>query len=370
MKKIIPYITAAVITAAVITAGCSTTRELQVQVTPLGGEPVQAQEKYIYALPQTVFRIEIVCEEVRSIPGPYREYAEKYLGITETIRQKSSLWQIHDVRVSEHTELDPQHFYALNVLEGDFNIGYLDRFIQKGVVLDGTEMVHEAIKGTGLQSTLMNQDVRYVDLGVYANFEEKSETMYKTLVTDTSFVRVPVQRTVVEQKSQAMKAQEAADFLLEVRARRFEMLTGEYEVYPDGEAMAAAIHKLDQLEESYLTLFVGRTISRMVKRAYFIVPQSVSTPSQYHMEMFSSQLGFVPSELMEGIPLEVQIKPMGKIPSPETNFSRKSNDKRFNQLLYRLPDVAEMEVKLGSEVLLQQRISIFQAGAVVATPIN
>ena len=62
--------------------------------------------------------------------------------------------------------------------------------------------------------------------------------MYKTLVTDTSFVEVPVNRTITEQKSPAMKAEEAADFLLELRTRRFELLTGEYESYPQGEAMA------------------------------------------------------------------------------------------------------------------------------------
>ena len=88
----------------------------------------------------------------------------------------------------------------------------------------------------GFHTDIDTETISYVDLGVYPNYEERSETMYKTLVTDTSFVRVPVQRTVVEQKSFAMKAEEAADFLLELRARRFEMLTGEYEVYPDGVA--------------------------------------------------------------------------------------------------------------------------------------
>ena len=292
------------------------------------------------------------------------------MGIAEIIKQKSSHWQIHDVVTTPHMELDPQHFYSLSVLEGESRGDYLDPFLEKGIVMDGTELIQEELKGTALLSSLNNEILRYLDLGVYANFEERTETMYKTLVTDTSFVKVPVQRTVVEQKSFAMKAKEAADFLLEIRTRRFEMLTGEYEVYPDGEAMAAAINKLDQLEESYLSLFTGKTISRIEKRAYFIVPESGSTPSQYHLGMFSNQLGFVPDELMEGVGLVVKIEPMGKTNSPGSSFDRSNERDPYNKLYYRLPDMADLNIVLGSEVLSKQRISIFQSGAVITTPIH
>ena len=65
MKKIFPYLA-----AAAIFAGCATTKELQVEVISLRGEPAEVQEQYIYALPQTVIKLEFACEEVRSIPGP------------------------------------------------------------------------------------------------------------------------------------------------------------------------------------------------------------------------------------------------------------------------------------------------------------
>ncbi len=34
-----------------------------------------------------------------------------------------------------------------------------------------------------------------MDLGIDSNFEERTSTMYKTIVTDTGFVEVPVNRT-------------------------------------------------------------------------------------------------------------------------------------------------------------------------------
>jgi hypothetical protein len=210
----------------------------------------------------------------------------------------------------------------------------------------------------------------YVDLGIYSNFAERTETMYKTLVTDTSFVQVPVQRTVVEQKSAATKAKEAADFLLELRTRRFEMLTGEYEVYPDGEAMSAAIRKLDQLEASYLSLFTGKTIFKEEKRAYFIVPDAGSTATQYRLALFSDLLGFVPAELMEGQPIELHLQPLGKTRSPENHYSVALGRDPGNMLIYRIPDVVELTLKWGDQVLYEQRTSLFQSGTLVTAPLD
>ena len=148
------------------------------------------------------------------------------------------------------------------------------------------------------------------------------------------------------------------------------MLTGEYEVYPNGEAMAAAIEKLDQLEASYLSLFTGKTISGLKKKTWFIIPEEGSAPSEYRLEMFSEQLGFVPADLMEGLPLEVQITPLGKTNLPGNYFSQNRGQISQNNLYYRMPDVAQLKVVLGSSVLSLQRISVYQSGAMMTVPVN
>ena len=353
---------------AVILAGCATTKPLQVQVTPLGQEPKDVKERYLYALPQTVLKVEVTLREVRSIPGPYWEYAEKYLGLKEVVKKKSSQWSIWDVAINQHQELDPQYFYSLNIMGGDFDEAALDSYLEQGIVLRGTESINETVKGNGLLSTSRDNFVRYEDLGVSNNFEERTETMYKTIVTDTAFVEVPVQRTVVEQKSSSTKAKEAADFLLELRTRRFEMLTGEYEVFPDGEAMGASIHKLDQMEAAYLSLFTGKTITRVMKRTWFILPEQGAESSRYPLDIFSELLGFVPTDLMEGEALELVIQPMGKTLRVGAYFSASSVPE--NALLYRIPDLAELKVMLGEQVLATYRISIYQSGNVVTGPIK
>lgn len=356
------------IVALVLIESCVT--PTKVQVTPFGQEPPELLEKYVYALPMSVLKVEVICSEVLSIPGPYGDYADRYLGINEVIKQKSSIWVIDDVKVSHYTEMDPQHFYSLNVLEGEFSQSFLDAQIEKGNIINMQSLVSEELKVSEPGMNNKNDLLRYMDLGVYGNFKERTETMYKTLVTDTSFVRVPVERTIIEQKSPAMKAEEAAEFILDLRTSRFELLSGVYEVYPDGEAMAATIEKLDELENSYLSLFTGKTITRTIKRDYIIVPEPGSSDSRYMLDMFSGLLGFVPEELMEGQPLEIQIKPVGKTRDLDNYFAGAAESDSYNEWYYRVPDVAELSVLLGGEVLTQQRISLYQSGAVIAAPVN
>lgn len=363
IKRLFAYIAAGTLLSA-----CASTTPLETRVSKLGEEPAAVQQQFIYGLPQTILKVELTYRESMHIPGPFADYAERYLGISEVIKQKSTAWKLHDVAISSFNEPDPEHYYSLNVMEGEFSRESLDKLLKDGIILDGTERLHQVIKGEGLESVQKPDYLRFTDLGVYTNFEERNETMYKTLVTDTSYVQVPVQRTVVEQKSPSTKAREAADFLLEIRLRRFEMLTGEYEVYPDGEAMKAALQKMDQMEASYLSLFTGKTISNLKKKTWFVVPENGSEPSSYNLAMFSEQLGFIPADLLEGLPLEIQITPLGKTDRPASYYKGAGGNQTYNRLYFRMPDVAGLQVVYGTEVLSEQRISIYQAGALLSTP--
>jgi hypothetical protein len=355
---------------AALMTGCFAPKDLQVRVAPMGEEIPETLEQHIYILPQTVLKVEVVYQEVQSVPGPFWEYAEKYLGIAEVIRKRTSQWQIQDVNITTHTELDPAMVFQVNVLEGEFSDTDLEPLMEKGIILDGTGQVREEIKGPSLGAGVSKDYLRYEDLGIDSNFEERTETMYKTIVTDTSFVRVPVDRIITEKKSPAMKAGEAAEFILELRTRRFELLTGEYAGIPQGEAMSAALAKLDELEASYISLFTGKNLCRTERKAWFIVPETGTGSSDYPLGMFSEQFGFVLEELKEGIPLLVHMEPLGKTRDMGAYYAGKTGEAGNNKIFYRLPDVVELNVRLGNTELCKQRISVYQSGALINTPIR
>ncbi|MCP4311834.1 MAG: DUF4831 family protein [Bacteroidetes bacterium] len=354
---------------AVAMAGCIAPADMQVIVAPFGEEVPETSEQLLYALPQTVFKVELTYQEMKHIPGPFMEYAEKYLSIREVIRQNFSRWQILDVKITAHTELDPEMLFHLNVVEGEFNPALLEPFIEKGSIMDGSGLVLEELKSPLLETGVIRDYVTYLDLGIESNFEQRTETMYKTIVTDTSFVEVPVNRTITEQKSPVRKAQEAADFLLELRTRRFELLTGEYESFPQGEAMQAALEKLDEMESSYLSLFTGKTFGKTQVMEWFIIPESGSSSSNYSLGIFSELLGFVPEEIKEGSPLKIVMEPVGKTTSLNAYYTNTAVGEKSNVLYYRIPDVVNMKLMLGNAELASQRISVYQSGSLVTAPL-
>ena len=105
MKKIAVYIALAAVLSA-----CASTKPLRTQMSALGEEPQEKKEQYIYGLPQTVLKVEVTYRESTNIPGPYSDYSERYLGISEVIKQKSKHWDIEDVLVSSFNEPDPGHY--------------------------------------------------------------------------------------------------------------------------------------------------------------------------------------------------------------------------------------------------------------------
>jgi hypothetical protein len=122
------------------------------------------------------------------------------------------------------------------------------------------------------------------------------------------------------------------------------------------------------MEASYLSLFTGKTITRILKRTWFIVPETGVDQSTYPLETFSTTLGLVPSGLNEGQVLEVQLRPMGKTIRMGGYFSAAAVPE--NALLYRIPDLVELKVMLGEEALSTHRISIYQSGHLLTAPIH
>ena len=102
--KHIPIFLAALFLLGACASNVDMTR---VQVSPLGQEPKDAEARFVYALPRSVLKVELTVREEISVPGPYWEYAERYLGLKEVVKKNASRWNIWDVAVEEHSQRDP-----------------------------------------------------------------------------------------------------------------------------------------------------------------------------------------------------------------------------------------------------------------------
>ncbi len=159
-------------------ASCATPTKIEVSFK--GEEPAEVLQIFSYALPQTILKVEVVVRNVSNIPGPYWESANKYLGITEVSQRKSSSWSVENVIVTPHSEMDPRQVYSLNLIEGEADWGFMNPLLEKGIILDGTSLVHDGSRvlcarfffGTGLP-----KDVRQIF--IYPNFRRELKPCVK-----------------------------------------------------------------------------------------------------------------------------------------------------------------------------------------------
>ena len=337
-------------------------------VTGLGYEPDDFRENQLYALPMNVLGIHVSFEKEVFVPGPYCDYAMKLLGIGDVQRTRQVRYTITGVTVGEHTEVDGEHIYSLNILEGANADDVLDDLEEKGLVI-GNRWVDGSIEiaSSGIHDPI--GDVPFPDVTMESTIETRTETIYKTILTDTSFIQVPVQTEQLEQKTRERKAQEAARFILELRADRYYLAAGLIDPYPQGLELQVALEKLDELEKEYLSLFLGKHYTISATREYVLVPGNMTDPQIIALDRFSEKYGFNSID-EEGEMLTVKLSSTGKTVGLRYLLSQQPEPDAYNKIYYRIPEMTSIEVVLGEKELVSHRLPVFQRGALVSVTLK
>lgn len=149
-------------------------------------------------------------------------------------------------------------------------------------------------------------------------------------------------------------AELAADEIFKIRRIRREMISGDLGEGYFGAGLEAALARLDQDEQAYLELFVGRTIVTTESRRFNIAIDADLT--RYIVCRYSPQLGIVDSSDLSAEPILLQITPSGKksIVSPATG------DKSAR--VFRVADQSTCELFYGSKSLGSSVIPLFEFG--------
>jgi hypothetical protein len=330
-------------------------------VTGLGYEPAEVKETTIYALPKTGLKIGISYQKDVFIPGPYADYAQRMLGIEGVQKVRYERYTLNNVKVTPATEPDGTSFFTMSTIEGELDRTLINKLKDNGLILYGdylTETDVAGIKGSDSESGLFFKDVT-----IQSNVEVQERTIYKTLITDTSFVRVPVTTQQMERKTLEKKAEEAAKLILEIRSDRYYLSAGLVDPLPAGFDLKTAIQGLDRLEEEYLSLFIGKSYTEDFKKEYYYVPEGLSTDERVTLDRFSTAGGI---DDPEGGTIELVVRPEGSARSFRNLLPQVPEPESFNRLYYRIPEVCEVSVVHSGRTLLTKRVSIYQSGALVS----
>ena len=338
----------------------------KISVSNVNDSGSRQDNSFIYALPQTVFDVCVTAEEVVVIPGPYQKFADKYLGIKHAPSNPERHWNIRELRISSHIEADPDYVYVVRGLQEITRYPRLMQLIRDTLVLENSSFAINKVYYNTIPSPADN--VNFTDLSVKRNFEAEKDVEVSSVMPDTLYMRRSSGRTALKEKTLEQKAEEAANFLIKLKKRRFKLVAGQYDYMPEGSAMADALQELARIEEEYLSLFTGKRIVNTWQRTYHYTPVSGKETERIVLLRFSDTDGFLDVRETGGIPVMLELASNKKTRGLEQSMmSVKETD---NLLYYRIADQAWVKLLTGEELWAEALFPVFQFGVIVTTNIN
>lgn len=334
---------------------------------------LKKQQGVYYALPQTNVIVKVSVRKTDYYPGPYAEFASRYLGINNVIDHSKSSYDILDIKISTHHEPDPQQFYFVEFMEpyGKQNDRLMLELTESGLLAnvnntsDFTVKTNQSYSVDKEKSDLSQTFKYFPDENLY----EQVDTIIQEVTRDTVTIKKRILKRKMVEKSNEQKAQEAAEFILKVREQKMNLITGYQEIAYSHETMEYMYDKLEKIENDYLKLFTGLQASQTLHYRYAYTPSRRSVEFHEPLFYFSKTEG-VKDESVKTEPvylhLESQHEGISLRKHIRINDTLKSDQP--NGFYYRIPQSANIKVYLGEELKAEAMYPISQFGTVHALP--
>lgn len=349
---------------AVAIMGCS---KKPTQVLDISATKTISPVGFIYALPKTGFEVTVESQCVQYLPGPYAQFAEKYLGIKNIKGEPKSEWQIEKLIVKSFLEADMQQLYVVESTSGN-QLNFIE--LNKNGLIVPLRNIHFS-KDDELNSNSREQNglTLYTDLSHTPFIASERTTHISRVFQDSAFVRVPVQKTIIVEKSIEDKAKEAADFIFSLRKRRLDLLSGDADFVAEGKAVEAVLKEINRLENEYVSLFIGKSQSYSVSNVFTYMPTSEASNSII-LFRFSTTKGVLPVSDLSGSPVLISatIDEQWLNTDVFSAIAAEKSKPRPDALYYRIPVPVIVRITFGPNELFSKRETALQFGPLVRIP--
>lgn len=332
----------------------------------------------IYSLPTTVIRlsVEAVCETYT--PGPYSQWAKKYLGI-DVPQEAGSTYTLSRISMTPYIEADRSCSYIVNLdgLLGDASPASFFEFSSQGLLVLSDEN-----KGRSDAWRFPSIAPGQEDLGSGAtsNLTSTETTLYRTVRNESGgYDRVAVRQSQVVEKSPEKKAAEAASMILSLRQSRIDIITGNTDATFSGDALRAAIDEISRLEEEYMSLFTGTRVTSTQTKSFDVVPEAGKEEELIIAFRISDTQGLLPSDNVSGRPIVMETVPEDNedfyteqvIDEAKASRARaKYEAATRGDIYYRVPGICTVRVIDGQDLILESRVPVYQKGQELSFPIS
>ena len=293
-----------------------------------------------YSLPKTELNIIITARCTIEKPGPFYQYAERYLATKEIITINNETWQIDNIEIKSNAIADPNRTFQVAIDNRGIanNITYTHDNIIVGVNLlsdksDGSDWSDKSDKSDRLDRL------------------DRLDKFNKTLSFDYSVLNEDALVSTSIPKMAEMVARQ----IYRIRESRTALLTADLEQLPDGEALKTMLAQLDHEEAELLAFFIGKSTTYTVTKEYRITPDD--DLNNYVIARISSTEGLTDASNVIGEPIYLNVKGT-YYNAPLTDPKQEKAPKGF---YYNVPGKAEILIE-SPELTIQTTLPIAQFG--------
>lgn len=233
-----------------------------------------------YCLPQTAVVVSVQSTCVKTVAGPYADYAERFLGIKDVIYADQSEWEINQITLHSTPVADPTRTYHIEFSEkGALPAFYLtdDRCLCS---INRAPQVFEPLPA-----------------------EKTEEVKGKPAIQASDVLTGEILKAGSKTKQAELIAQE----IFSIRESRTLLIKGEADNMPgDGASLQLMLDNLQAQEDALLTLFIGTSTQSTQTRNYTYIPTRET--SRDLVFRFSKHLGFVDADDYAGEPYYISLQ--------------------------------------------------------------
>lgn len=328
-----------------------------------------------YFLPRTVVTVDVSVARIQQVPGPFAEFAGRFLGLQNVIRQPSTTFEIATINISSFAEPDPNQIYYVEIPAGrgapeEFFISLSESGLIQSINMPFNNQ--EFMKGISETREFGHfGSAETFNYFIDSNLHERIDTILERIRVDTLTVeRRTLRRSMVE-KTPEVRAKEVADFILKIRDKRFDMINGFAEIPYSKEAIEYMYTEMGKMEEDYLQLFRGLRSTSMINYRFTFIPDPNLSATAHTLFHFSEREGVLPANRRDGTPVTILAEKNETTNQLGAFINRNTIPKNTpTGFFYRIPEHANVSVSSGTTQRATARLLINQFGIVTNLPSN
>lgn len=299
---------------------------------------------FYYHLPRNIIKVDFTIEKTQNIKGKYHHYAKEMLNTDNYINENKTTYAIKSINISTFTEADPNMvFYIKPVYDekGKESVNINLELSSEGIIesfgcnVNSSESVDNIIIEKELPCNEQITDYYYIPI---QDEEDDDESNNKLTEHEIAL-------TIIEEIKNLRKAY-------------FDLITG-YQEVNYGTTINCMVEQIKELENEYLVMFVGKTITSTYTQSFYIIPEedknTITLAKFSETEGFNNKAGETVKINFTDLSVSSNIK-MTKDDIEKITYA--------NRLFYRNPANVTMQVFYGENKISENRFKISQLGNV------